>query len=182
MDFCFRAVPFFCVFPPLTLEIHSGLGENIKFSEGPPISYPNRNPFGSVTLPRSCSVFHHCIFPNLKIQVFIYLIAYVLPTPLLCELFEARYSILFTTISPAPKLCLRTLHIDWLNKLRQTRNCFIHLSIPPPRALNISCYKLGSQGVFANVLKSSLEVIHNFWSCLLLFKLFNQAVCESKFL
>lgn len=52
----------------------------------------------------------------------------------------------------------------------------------PLRALNFSCYKLGSQGIFVSGLKSSLEVIHNnVGSYFLLIQVFNQAVCERKF-
>lgn len=47
----------------------------------------------------------------------------------------------------------------------------------PPRALNISWYKLGSQGIFVSGLKSSLEVIHNnVGRYFLLIKVFNKFV------
>lgn len=51
----------------------------------------------------------------------------------------------------------------------------------PPRALNISWYKLGSQGIFVSGLKSRLEVIHNnVWSYFLLIKtLIRQFVKEN---
>ena len=50
-----------------------------------------------------------------------------MPAPLLCKLFEARYFILFTRISWILEQCRGTLHIDWLNKLLEIRDYFIHL-------------------------------------------------------